>query len=100
MAQVNQDQIRETSMFNKSEIENMMAKCVDEIWVKHDTDGNSVKNNEEIKRIVRKLVSDMSEGGDLNEVEFEQSYRKIKMNSNGTIDKVDMIQWLKTMVEG
>ena len=100
MAQINQDQIRETSMFNKSEIENMMARCVDEIWEKHDTDGNGVKSNEEIKHILRKLVSDMSEGGEINEAEFEQSYRKIKRNSHGAIDKINMVQWLKTMVQG
>lgn len=87
-------------MFNKSEIENMMAKCVDEIWEKHDTDGNGVKSNEEIKHILRKLVLDTSEGGELNEVEFEQSFRKIKRNSHGAIDKIDMVQWLKTMVQG
>ena len=100
MAQINQDQIRETSMFNKSEIENMMARCVDEIWEKHDTDGYGVKSNEEIKHILRKLVSDMSEGGEINEAEFEQSYRKIKRNSRGAIDKINMVQWLKTMVQG
>ena len=87
-------------MFNKSEIENMMAKCVDEIWEKHDTDGNGVKSSEEIKHILHKLISDTSECGEINEAEFEQSYRKIKRNSHGAIDKIDMVQWLKTMIQG
>ena len=47
---------------------------------------------------MRRLVLDMSEGGDFNEAEFEQSYRKIKRNSHGAIDKIDMVYWLKTMV--
>ena len=57
-------------MFNKSEIENMMAKCVDEIWEMFDDDGNGTFDVDETTDFIKHTLSEMGESPDYAEAGF------------------------------
>ena len=46
-----------------SEIDQVISKCVDEIWTKYDDDGNGYLDKDETKRFVKDTLRDMTEGG-------------------------------------
>ena len=80
-------------MAQNSEIDNVIAKCVDEIWGKYDTDGNGNLDKDETKRFVRDSLSDISEG--FNEKDFDQCFREFDKDNSGTIEKGEMVQFIK-----
>ena len=80
---------------SNSEIDNVIAKCVDEIWSKYDTDGNGNLDKEETKQFVRDTLSDMSDGAGFNDEDFDQCFREFDKDNSGTIEKGEMVQFIK-----
>ena len=80
---------------SNSEIDNVIAKCVDEIWGKYDTDGNGNLDKDETKQFVRDTLSDMSDGAGFNDEDFDQCFREFDKDGSGTIEKGEMVQFIK-----
>ena len=90
-----QRRLNEVKMAQNSEIDNVIAKCVDEIWSKYDTDGNGNLDKDETKQFVRDTLSDMSDGAGFNDEDFDQCFREFDKDGSGTIEKGEMVQFIK-----
>ena len=55
-----------------SEIDNVIGKCVDEIWSKYDDDNSGELDKEETKLFVQDTLADMSNDKGFNDDEFEK----------------------------
>ena len=80
---------------SSSEIDQVISKCVDEIWGKYDTDGNGNLDKDETKQFVRDTLSDMSDGTGFNDEDFDQCFREFDKDNSGTIEKTEMVQFIK-----
>ena len=78
-----------------SEIDNVSAQCVDEMWGEYDTDGNGNLDKDETKQFVRDTLSDMSDGAGFNDDDFDQCFREFDKDGSGTIEKTEMVQFIK-----
>ena len=77
----------------------MIAKCVDEIWGQYDTDNSGSLDKEETKKFVMETLKDMSSGdggnGEVNDADFEQTFKEFDKDGNGTIEKDEMAAFIK-----
>ena len=80
---------------SNAEIDAVIAKCVDEIWTKYDDDGNGYLDKEETKRFVQDTLSDMADGAGFNDEDFDQCFREFDKDNSGTIEKGEMVQFIK-----
>ena len=80
---------------SNNEIEQVIAKCVDEIWKKYDDDDNGYLDKEETKKFVKDTLSDMSDGAGFNDDDFDQCFNEFDNDKSGTIEKAEMVQFIK-----
>ena len=79
---------------SNAEIDNVISKCVDEIWSKYDDDGNGYLDKEETKRFVQDTLADM-DAASFNDDDFDQCFREFDKDGSGTIEKGEMVQFIK-----
>ena len=79
----------------ENEIDAVISKCVDEIWSKYDDDGNGYLDKDETKAFVRDTLSDMADGAGFNDDDFDQCFREFDKDNSGTIEKQEMVQFIK-----
>ena len=82
-----------------SEVESVIARCVDEIWGKYDRDGNGNLDKEETKQFVRETLSDMADGASFNESDFDMCFREFDKDNSGTIEKDEMYSFIKSVAK-
>ena len=82
---------------DNTEIDNVIAKCVDEIWSKYDDDNNGYLDKEETKAFVKDTLSDMSDGAGFNDDDFDQCFKEFDKDGSGTIEKTEMVQFIKSV---
>ena len=80
---------------SNAEIDAVIAKCVDEIWNKYDDDGNGFLDKEETKHFVQDTLADMADGAGFNDEDFDQCFREFDKDMSGTIEKGEMVQFIK-----
>ena len=77
-------------------VNDVINKCVDEIWSKYDTDNSGALDKEETKKFVSETLQDMSAGdGGVDESEFEKTFNEFDKDGNGTIEKDEMVAFIK-----
>ena len=78
-----------------SEIDNVIGKCVDEIWSKYDDDNNGYLDKQETKRFVQDTLADMADGAGFNDDDFDQCFREFDKDGSDTIERGEMVQFIK-----
>ena len=80
-----------------SNIEEVIKKCVDDIWNEYDKDGSGALDKEETKLFVKKTLCDMSgvDGDDFSNEDFEACFKEFDKDGNGTIEKDEMAVFIK-----
>ena len=82
-------------MSDSNEIDQVIQKCVDEIWTKYDDDNSGALDKEETKKFVQDTLSDMSDGAGFNDGDFDQCFAEFDKDGSGTIEKSEMVQFIK-----
>ena len=59
-----------------TEIDSVIAKCVDGIWGMYDTNGNGKLDKNETKRFVCDVIADISDGAGINDEDFDRCFRE------------------------
>ena len=77
------------------EIDAVIRKCVDEIWIKYDEDGNGFLDKQETKQFVKDTLCDMSDGGEFNDADFDECFTEFDKDGNGTIERDEMVFFIK-----
>ena len=78
-----------------SEIDQVIGKCVEEIWAKYDNDNSGALDKDETKKFVQDTLADMSEGGGFSDADFEQCFKEFDKDGSGTIEKAEMVAFIK-----
>ena len=82
-------------MSQNQEIDQVIRKCVDEIWQKYDADGNGYLDKQETKQFVKDTLHDMSDGDGFNDADFEECFGEFDKDASGTIEKIEMVEFIK-----
>ena len=78
-----------------ADIDAVIAKCVDDIWVQYDVDNSGALDREETKQFVKKTLNDMDDSGEFSEEDFEACFREFDKDGSGTIEKNEMAIFIK-----
>ena len=80
-------------MANK--IDEVINKCVADIWTQYDTDGNGTLDKNETKEFVKKTLGEMDSNDDFSDEDFNACFAEFDKDGNGTIDKAEMALFIK-----
>ena len=75
----------------------MIARCVDDIWTKYDNDNSGALDKDETKAFVQDTLADMADGAGFSDEDFEQCFREFDKDGSGTIEKAEMVQFIKSV---
>lgn len=77
----------------------MMRKCVDQLWVQYDTDGNGYLDRNETMRFVRDSMKEMGVSMEkLTDEDFEATFSEFDKDNSGTVEKQEMVAYMKKLV--
>ena len=84
-------------MYQCSDIDMIIAQCVDEIWDIFDDDKSGFLDRDETKRFVECTMKDMNddENFELADEDFEHTFNYFDTDQNGTIERSEMIKFIK-----
>ena len=76
-----------------------MRKCVDQLWVQYDTDGNGYLDRNETMRFVRDSMKEMGVSMEkLTDEDFEATFSEFDKDNSGTVEKNEMVAYMKKLV--
>ena len=79
-----------------SDIDMVIASCVDEIWEVFDDDNSGSLDKEETKKFIRSTLQGMSSDGNaLSDDDFEQCFKEFDDDGSGFIERAEMIAFIK-----
>ena len=81
--------------YDCSDIDMVVAQCVDEIWEVFGTDNSGSLDKDETKRFVKSTLMDMQEDNPLSDEDFDQCFREFDKNGDGEIERGEMITFIK-----
>lgn len=77
----------------------MMRKCVEQLWVQYDTDGNGYLDRNETMRFVRDSMKEMGVSLEkLTDEDFEATFSEFDKDNSGTVEKQEMVAYMKKLV--
>ena len=78
-------------------IEEVISKCVEDIWSEYDKDGNGHLDKEEAKSFVRKTLVEAAgvTDGDFTDADFDACFSEFDKDKSGTIEKEEMAAFIK-----
>ena len=78
-----------------SEVEEIINKCVNDIWGQYDKDGNGHLDKKEAKAFVLKTIVNMQGETKFTDQEFEECFKEFDKDGSGTIEKSEMAIFIK-----
>ena len=76
-------------------IDDIIDKCVDDIWKKYDTDGNGTLDKSETRKFVQHTLVEMEVNDKFNDDDFDGTFSEFDKDGNGTISKDEMRVFIK-----
>ena len=78
-----------------ADIDQVIRKCVDDIWAEYDKDGSGALDKDETKKFVQNTLHEMSDNGEFSEADFEACFKEFDKDGSGTIEKDEMAIFIK-----
>ena len=78
-----------------SDIDQIIEKCIDDIWKNYDKDNSGFLDKDETKLFVKSTLSEMGENGEFSEADFEACFKEFDKDGNGTISRDEMKIFIK-----
>ena len=78
-----------------SEIEAVIAKCVENIWGDYDKDNSGALDKEETKKFMVATLGEMSDTTEISDEDFQAVFKEFDADGNGTISKTEMGNFIK-----
>mmetsp|Transcript_28379 Transcript_28379/g.27326 ORF Transcript_28379/g.27326 Transcript_28379/m.27326 type:complete len:89 (+) Transcript_28379:26-292(+) len=76
-------------------IDDIIDKCIEDIWKKYDKDGNGHLDKEETKLFVKQTLFEMEVNDDFSEEDFQGTFKEFDKDGNGTISRDEMRVFIK-----
>ena len=73
-----------------ADIDQVIKKCVDDIWAEYDKDNSGALDRAETKQFVQNTLHEMSDNGEFSETDFEACFKEFDKDGSGTIEKEEM----------
>ena len=80
---------------SNTDLDQVILKCVADIWAEYDTDGNGFLDKEETKAFVQNTLNEMSDNGSIEQGDFEETFKEFDKDGSGTIEKDEMAAFIK-----
>ena len=75
--------------------EQVIQRCVAEIWSQYDKDNSNTLDKTETKAFVQATMAEMSENDTFSEEDFEGCFKEFDTDGNGTISREEMANFIK-----
>ena len=76
-------------------IEEVIKKCVEDIWKEYDKDNSGALDKDETKKFVKNTLSEMNDSGEFSEEDFDSCFKEFDKDGSGTIEKDEMAMFIK-----
>lgn len=80
-----------------ADIDNVIRKCVDDIWNDYCKNKSNSLTREETKNFVKSTLVDMGDDLGFSEEDFEACFEEFDLDKSGTIEKEEMVMFIKKM---
>lgn len=77
------------------DVDDVIRKCVDDIWKEYNTDKSGCLSKEQTRKFVMDTLSDMLDGNEFTEADFEACFKEFDKDGSGSIDKDEMVLFIK-----
>jgi len=78
-----------------SDIDNVIKKCVDDIWKDYGKKGSDSLNKDETRKFVMETLASMKDDEAFSEADFEECFKEFDLDGSGTIEKEEMVMFIK-----
>ena len=76
------------------DIDQVILKCVNDIWLEYCKNGSNSLSKEETKNFIKSTLADM-ETEKFSEADFEACFDEFDKDGSGTIEKEEMVAFIK-----
>ena len=73
-----------------SNIEKVIDKSIESIWLLYDQDHSGYLDKDETKKFVQNILNNAGENNKYSESNFEKCFKEFDMDGSGTISKDEM----------
>ena len=78
-----------------NDVDAVIDKCVEDIWKNYDKDNSGALDKGETREFVKNTLTEMGEGGEFGESDFDACFKEFDKDGNGTISKLEMREFIK-----
>jgi len=78
-----------------SDIDNVINKCVNDIWKEYGKKGSDSLSKDQTRKFVMETLSDMRDNEAFTEADFEACFKEFDLDGSGTIEKKEMVIFIK-----
>ena len=78
-----------------ADIDDVINKCVDDIWKDYGKKGSDSLNKDETRKFVMETLSTMKDDEAFTEADFEACFKEFDLDNSGTIEKKEMVTFIK-----
>jgi Ca2+-binding EF-hand superfamily protein len=78
-----------------SDIDDVIKKCVDDIWKDYGKKGSDSLSKDETRKFVMETLTSMKDDEGFTEADFEACFKEFDLDGSGTIEKEEMVTFIK-----
>ena len=79
------------------DLDQIIEMYINEIWDKYDNDNSGMLDKDETKRFIEGMLDEVDDPSDFTAEEFENCFLEFDKNKDGTITKLEMKDFIKTV---
>lgn len=81
-------------------MDEIIAKCVKEIWANYDKDNNGELDMEEMRPFVTETLEALDPGVGFEEDAYKECFRTFDVDGSGKVSKNEMAAFMKNLIVG
>ena len=78
-----------------SDIDDVIKKCVDDIWKDYGKKGSESLSREQTRKFVMETLVSMRDDEAFSDADFEACFKEFDLDGSGTIEKEEMVTFIK-----
>ena len=87
-------------MTDQTQLNDVINKCVNDIWAEYDKDGNGYLDKDETKKFVQDTLGNLGSGDEFSQEAFDEVFSTFDKDNSGTIEKAEMVVFIKQLLGG
>ena len=78
-----------------ADLDSVIMRCVDDIWLQYDTQGVGYLDKPATHKFMMDVLTKMSDSFQFSDEDFEKCFEDFDDDASGTIEKEEMILFIK-----